>query len=63
MTLDEIREYANVLGINSLKKYRKKEDLIHTIQLHEGHSDCFNQIPDCELASCKWYIDCFAEKV
>lgn len=63
MTLDEVREYANILGINSVKRYTKKEDLIRTIQLREGNSDCFNQIPDCELDSCKWFADCLTKKV
>jgi len=58
MMIKEIREYAKALGINSVAKFKKKEDLIHTIQLKEGNADCFNKIPDCALTNCKWYKDC-----
>lgn len=58
MEMDEIREFAKALGIQSVSKYKKKEDLIHTIQLAEGNQDCFRRIPDCTLGKCAWYEDC-----
>lgn len=58
MEMDEIREFAKALGIQSVSKYKKKEDLIHTIQLAEGNHDCFRRIPDCALEKCAWYEDC-----
>ncbi len=57
-TMDEVKEYARALGIKSLSKYKKKGDLIHTIQLTEGNTDCFGTIPDCTLDRCKWFGDC-----
>lgn len=58
MTLDEIREFAKVLGIQSLHKFENKEDLIRTIQLAEGYSDCFRRIPGCAKEKCAWFDDC-----
>lgn len=57
-TMQDVKEYAKALGINSLSKYTKIEDLVHTIQLAEGYTDCFNGDPDCAAANCKWFEDC-----
>lgn len=62
LTMEEIREYAKALGISSVSKFKKKEDLIHTIQLAEGNTDCFYKIPDCALNNCKWHEDCVNER-
>jgi hypothetical protein len=56
--MDEIREIAKALGIQSLHKFKKKEDLIRTIQLAEGYSDCFRRWPDCKNEKCAWFDDC-----
>ena len=61
-SMEEIKEYAKALGINSLSKYKNKEDLIHTIQLAEGYTDCFRKIPDCAVSRCKWHEDCLGEE-
>ncbi len=39
-TVDEIKEYAKSLGINTVSKIKKKDALIHAIQLAEGNTDC-----------------------
>jgi hypothetical protein len=58
MTMDEIREFAKALDIQSVNKFESKEDLIRTIQLAEGNTDCFRRIPDCANERCAWYDDC-----
>ncbi len=63
MTMDEIREFARALEIQSVSVFDNKEDLIRTIQLAEGHSDCFGRMPDCSETSCTWYEDCPEMKV
>lgn len=62
MTLDEIREIASSLGIQSVHKFDQKDDLIRTIQLAEGHSDCFRRIPGCANEKCAWIDDCIGKK-
>ncbi len=61
MPMGEIKEYAASLGINSVSKYRRREDLIHAIQLIEGHTDCFKRIRGCALSDCKWFKDCLTQ--
>jgi len=58
MTLDEIREFAKALGIQSAHKFENLEDLIRTIQLAEGNTDCFRRIHDCTNEKCAWFDDC-----
>ncbi|MBI3582238.1 MAG: hypothetical protein HY098_09245 [Nitrospinae bacterium] len=58
LAIDEIKEYAKSLGINTVSKIKKKDTLIHAIQLAEGNTDCFKKIPDCTLTNCKWFGDC-----
>ncbi len=58
MDMDEIREFAKALGIQSVSKFTNKEDLIRTIQLSEGNQDCFKRIPGCTEKTCTWYVDC-----
>jgi len=58
MTLDEIREFAHALEIQSVSRFENKEDLIRTIQLAEGHTDCFGQTALCEKRTCTWHADC-----
>ncbi len=62
LTIDEIRKHAKMLGINTVSKIKKKDALIHAIQLAEGNTDCFKKIPDCTLNKCKWFEDCINEK-
>ncbi|MBI3793495.1 MAG: hypothetical protein HY280_02050 [Nitrospinae bacterium] len=58
MTLDEIREIAQVHGIQSLHRFERKEELVWTIQLAEGFSDCFRRSNDCTNEKCAWFEDC-----
>ncbi len=58
MNMDEIREMAKVLDIQSVSKFKNKEDLIRTIQLAEGNQDCFKREQDCGQTNCAWYQDC-----
>lgn len=58
MTLDDIREIAKIMGIQSVQKYDKKEDLIWTIQIAEGFTDCYLRIPDCTNEKCAWFDNC-----
>jgi len=58
MRMDEIREFARALGIQSAEKFENKEDLIHTIQFAEGYNDCFRRIHDCTNEKCAWFDDC-----
>lgn len=62
MTMDEIREIAKVLGIQSLHKFENKEDLIRTIQLAEGDGDCYHRIQDCTNEKCAWYVGCIKDR-
>ncbi len=63
MTMDEIREFARALDIQSVSVFDNKEDLIRTIQLAEGSSDCFGRVRDCAETNCAWYEDCSETKV
>ncbi len=58
MTIEEIREIAKALGIQSVNKFENVEDLIRTIQLAEGYSDCYLRIPDCANQKCAWFDGC-----
>lgn len=62
MNIDDVREIAQAMGIQSVQKYEKKEDLIWTIQLAEGFTDCFHRIPDCTNEKCAWFDDCIRNK-
>ncbi|MDH5542974.1 MAG: Rho termination factor N-terminal domain-containing protein [Nitrospinota bacterium] len=60
MKMEEIREFAKTLGIQSVSKFTKKDDLIRTIQLAEGNEDCFRRDVgyNCQRTNCLWYVDC-----
>lgn len=62
MTMDEIREIATAVGIQSVNKFKNKGDLVQTIQLEEGNQDCYGQIPDCDLKTCRWREDCMEQE-
>ena len=62
MTMDELREFAKALGIQSVHKYENKEDLVRTIQLAEGYGDCFRRIHDCTNEKCAWFDDCIRNR-
>ena len=46
-----LTDMARELGIKNAAKSRKN-DLIHNIQIAEGHNDCFGRIPDCAVNPC-----------
>ena len=60
MKVKEIREKARVLNVKNYSRMRKDE-LIRSIQLAEGNSDCFKRIPDCGQMDCCWREDCQTE--
>lgn len=59
-SVKDLREMAKGLQIKNVGKLRK-EELIHTIQLAEGHDDCFGRIPDCGQGDCLFRPDCLPE--
>ncbi len=50
-------EMADELGMKGTKKL-KKTDLVHTIQISEGNSPCFLQIPNCSVQPCLYRAEC-----
>lgn len=52
-----LEEMANDLGIKPAAK-AKKGELIHAIQVAEGHNPCFRQIPGCTVSPCLFRTDC-----
>lgn len=60
LTIEEIREHSKKLGINTVSKIKKKDALIHAIQIAEGNTDCFKKIPNCGLSHCKWFGNCIS---
>lgn len=62
VNMTEIREIAKALDIQSVHKFENKEDLIRTIQLAEGYSDCFRRgHNDCTNHKCAWFDDCVTD--
>ncbi len=58
MKMADIKVKAKEVGVKPGKK--NKNDLIHTIQVQEGNSDCFKSeiAPVCGLEDCLWREDC-----
>lgn len=61
-TIKQLRDMAKGLNLKNAGKLRK-EELIHAIQLAEGHVDCFGKIPDCGLLDCLFRPDCLPERM
>ena len=59
-SVKDLKVMAKGLGIKNAAKLRK-EELIHTIQLAEGHDDCYGRIPDCGQNDCLFRSDCLPE--
>ncbi len=55
-----LTEMSHDLGIKPASK-AKKGELIHAIQIAEGHSPCFRQIPDCTVSPCLFRTDCIGD--
>ena len=58
MTMDEIREFAQMLGVLSVYKFNGKRELIRTIQLANGEEDCFFRGMPCGNERCMWHGEC-----
>jgi len=48
---------AKDLGLKGLSKMKKPE-IIHAIQVGEGNSPCFQQIPNCGIGDCLYRSEC-----
>ena len=61
MKMNEIREIAKSHGIKPGKL--SKTNLIKSIQIEEGNSDCFATALDldCTQDQCRWRADCFKQ--
>ena len=57
-SMDEIREFAKVFGIQSVDKFDDMEYLVRTIQLAEGNFDCFRRESECAEKQYLWYEEC-----
>ncbi len=55
----ELLAKAGGLGLKGISKYKKGE-LIHTIQIAEGNTDCFSRISGCAVTPCLYRADCQA---
>lgn len=59
ITKKELLEKASAIGLKGVAKLRKPE-LIHTIQIAEGNTDCFGRITNCDVTQCLYYSECQA---
>jgi len=59
VTKKELLEKASSLGLKGSAKLRKAE-LIHSIQIAEGNTDCFARIANCAVTPCLYRAECQA---
>jgi len=59
VTKKELLEKASGIGLKGVSKLRKPE-LIHTIQIAEGNTDCFSRISNCAVSPCLYRGECQA---
>ncbi|MFQ5518583.1 MAG: Rho termination factor N-terminal domain-containing protein [Mariprofundus sp.] len=59
ITKKELSAKAAELGLKGVAKLRK-EELIHTIQITEGNTDCFTRIDNCAVSPCLYRAECQA---
>jgi len=57
LTKKTLTDMARELGVKNAAKTRK-DDLIRTIQIREGHNDCFKHIPNCAVSPCLFRSEC-----
>lgn len=59
MTVNEIRDRAQILGLTLPARMRKGE-MIRSIQREEGNQDCFGAVwrASCPWSDCCWRSDC-----
>ena len=55
------RSKAKQLDIDP--KNQKMTELIHAVQLKEGHQDCFKKLDTCVEMDCCWQLSCGAKMV
>lgn len=61
MKMPELREKAKALGL--MPRIMKKADLIHAIQVKEGHTPCFGgSNGECPYTNCCFGDDCLRLK-
>ncbi len=60
VTLTTLRAMARNLDVKGAVKMTKPE-LIHAIQVAEGHAACYSRIPDCGQMDCLFRPDCLPE--
>lgn len=60
VTLTLLRAMAKDLEIKGAAKLARN-DLIHAIQVAEGHAACYARIPDCGQMDCLFRPDCLPE--
>ena len=58
--MPNIKQLRGMASDLRMKAYRRlsKPELIRAIQRAEGHSPCFESIPDCGQMDCLFYADC-----
>lgn len=64
MTIEEIIEVAQLIGIASAHKFKSKDNLVKIIQLEMGLEDCFrDKTPEAcqQRPKCMWAADCPGE--
>jgi len=59
VTKKELLEKASEIGLKGVTKLRKPE-LIHSIQIAEGNTDCFTRISNCAVTPCLYRSECQA---
>jgi hypothetical protein len=63
MTIEEVREFAEAVGVLMTDKYSDKNDLIRVIQLSMGGEDCFSDRTRCvNDGKCEWQEECSEKK-
>lgn len=60
VTVAKLKEMAKGLDIKGAYKMDRAE-LIHAIQVEEGHAACYARIPDCGQMDCLFRPDCLPE--
>ena len=61
MTIEEIRQRAEALGIPTT--CRNKAELVRAIQSAEGNSPCFRSgRSQCEHIGCCWLVECIPQQ-
>ncbi|OIO66086.1 MAG: hypothetical protein CO186_08390 [Zetaproteobacteria bacterium CG_4_9_14_3_um_filter_49_83] len=57
LTKKDLLDLAKGLDLKGISKL-KKDELIHSIQIAEGHAPCFLTIENCAVSPCLFRADC-----